>query len=125
MSFSLAGRRVLVVEDDDYLATDAEVALRRAGAIVLGPLACTEDGLSLLAEHQPDCAVLDINLGSGPSFVLAEAMRSRSVPFLFVTGYDANAIPPQFANVERLEKPVNIARLVKSVVDLCATAKNG
>lgn len=121
MSFSLAGCRVLVVEDDYYLATDAEVALKRAGAIVLGPSARTEDGLSLLAEQQPDCAVLDINLGSGPSFVLAEAMRSRSVPFLFVTGYDASAIPPEFADVERLEKPVNIGRLVKSVVGLCAS----
>lgn len=38
----LTGRRVLVVEDDYYLAGDTAAALRRAGAAVLGPCP-TED----------------------------------------------------------------------------------
>jgi DNA-binding LytR/AlgR family response regulator len=91
---------------------------------VLGPSARTDEGLSLLAEQRPDCAVLDINLGSGPSFALAEALRAQEIPFLFVTGYDATMIPPQFANVERLEKPISAARLLDSVIGLCAAAKN-
>jgi DNA-binding response OmpR family regulator len=115
---------VLVVEDDYYLASDARSALMRAGATVLGPVARTEEGLSLLSENDPDCAVLDINLGSGPSFDLAEKLRARSVPFLFVTGYDASVIPPAFADVERLEKPVNPIRLVRSVGELFAAAKS-
>jgi DNA-binding response OmpR family regulator len=119
----LAGCSVLVVEDDYYLATDAQVALSRAGATVLGPSARADESLILLDQHHPDCAVLDINLGRGPSFELAKALRARSVPFLFVTGYDASVIPPEFADVERLEKPVNVARLVRSVGGLCAAAK--
>jgi DNA-binding response OmpR family regulator len=124
MTSDLAGCRVLVVEDDYYLATDAQIVLTRAGATVLGPSARTDEGLSLLAEQRPDCAVLDINLGSGPSFALAEALRAQEIPFLFVTGYDATMIPPQFANVERLEKPISAARLLDSVTGLCAAAKN-
>jgi len=120
----LAGRRVLVVEDDYYLATDAQIALTKAGATVLGPSSRADESLSLIAGDRPDCAVLDINLGSGPSFALAEALRERSVPFLFLTGYDASVIPPAFANVERLEKPVNVARLVSSVAGLRSAAKN-
>ena len=119
----LAGCSVLVVEDDYYLATDAQVALTRAGATVLGPSARSDESLTLIAQHRPDCAVIDINLGGGPSFDLAEALRARSVPFLFLTGYDASVIPPEFADVERLEKPVNVSRLISSVTGLCAAAK--
>jgi CheY-like chemotaxis protein len=93
-SATLAGCSVLVVEDDYYLATDAQIALAKAGATVVGPSARTDEGLSLLDQRRPDCAVLDINLGSGPCFVLARELRTRSVPFVFVTGYDASIIPP-------------------------------
>ena len=120
----LAGYRVLVVEDDYYLATDAQSALTRAGAIVLGPAARADESVRLLARHRPDCAVLDINLGSGPSFDLAGILRERAVPFLFLTGYDASSIPPEFADVQRLEKPVSFLRLVRSVGELCAAAKS-
>ena len=123
-TLQLAGCSVLVVEDDYYLATDAQLALARAGAIVVGPSARADESLALLERHRPNCAVLDINLGRGPSFDLASALRERSVPFLFVTGYDASAIPAEFADVERLEKPVNASRLVESVGSLCTAAKS-
>jgi DNA-binding response OmpR family regulator len=123
-SSQLAGCSVLIVEDDYYLATDTQLALARAGATVVGPSARTEESITLIDKYNPDCAVVDINLGSGPSFDLAEVLRARSVPFLFLTGYDAGVIPPKFADVERLEKPVNVARLVSSVTGLCGVAKN-
>lgn len=115
LGISLEGLRVLVVEDDFYLATDEQSALEEAGATVVGPAAKAEDALRLIDAQSVDCAVVDINLGEGPSFAFAAALREREIPFLFTTGYDAAAIPDEFRSVERLEKPIEDADLVAAV----------
>lgn len=118
----LSGRRVLVVEDDFYLATDTARALQGAGADVLGPCASEEDARAELDEQRPDVAVVDINLGSGPSFKLAEALKDRGIPFVFTTGYDAEVIPVEFEGVERLGKPLQLRQIVAAVAKLTAAA---
>ena len=118
----LTGRRVLVVEDDYYLATDAARALRGAGAEVLGPCATEEDARAELAVGRPDAAVVDINLGSGPSFKLAQTLMDLSIPFVFTTGYDAEVIPADFEGVERLQKPLQLRQIVGAVAKLMTVA---
>ncbi|WP_210242009.1 hypothetical protein [Mesorhizobium sp. B2-7-1] len=68
----LSGRVVLVVEDEYYIATDASRALQGAGAEVFGPFPSEEAARAEIAVRRPDAAVLDINLGSGPLFKLAD-----------------------------------------------------
>ena len=115
----LAGRKVLVVEDAFYLAMDVKAALQGVGAEVIGPFAEVEDALASLERRPPHCAVLDVNLGVGASFDLARALKRRAVPFLFFTGYDQSAIPAEFADVLRLEKPVDSARVVSALENCC------
>ncbi len=110
----LEGLRVLVIEDDYYIATDEQQALQGAGAVVIGPCAQASDAMAY--DGPVDCAVVDINLGRGPSFEAAATLRRRGVPFLFTTGYDAGAIPREFADVPRLEKPIREADLVAAII---------
>lgn len=117
----LSGRRILVVEDDYYLATDSARALQGAGAEVLGPCSTEEDAREELAEQRPDAVLLDINLGPGPTFKLAETLKHGGIPFVFVTGYDQKVIPAEFHNVERLEKPIQLRRVVSVVSKLLTT----
>ena len=44
---------------------------------------------------------------------LADALAGRGIPFVLVTGYDADAIPEAYAGVPRCGKPVDLARLVR------------
>ncbi len=118
----LTGRRVLVVEDDYYLATDTARALRGAGAEVLGPCATEADARAELEEAHPDAVVVDINLGPGPSFKLAETLKDHGIPFVFTTGYDAEVIPVEFEGVERLEKPLQLRQIIGAVAKLTAAA---
>ena len=114
----LNGCSVLVVDDDFYLAEDNREALEEAGAIVLGPYGLEDEALASIEDDLPDLAVLDLNLGTGPSFKVARAMRARGVPMVLVTGYDADVIPPDLADTPRLEKPVSGAKLVATVTEL-------
>jgi DNA-binding response OmpR family regulator len=118
----LKGRRVLVVEDEYYIATDAARALRSAGAEVVGPCASEEAASAEVVKQRPDAVVVDINLGGGPSFRLAERLKDRGIPFMFVTGYDEDVIPAQFDEIERLQKPVELRQMIEAVSRLVAPA---
>lgn len=114
----LRGHRILVVEDDYYLATDAARALAGAGADVMGPCATEEDARLEIEEHRPAAVVLDVNLGRGPSFKLAETLKDLGIPFVFITGYDQEVIPVEFEGIERLQKPVQLRQIVGGVARL-------
>jgi CheY-like chemotaxis protein len=115
---ALVGRRVLVVEDDFYLATDTEAALRKAGATIVGPFPSPERVAAALAGGI-DCAVVDIELREGPSFEPARMLQNQGVPFVFITAYDRSEIPAEFHAVPHLRKPVRGAALIAAVVSAC------
>ena len=67
----------------------------------------------------PHCAILDLNLAGQFCLGLARTLRRQQLPFLFYTGYDEVVIPPEFADVVRLEKPVALEQLTGAIVNLC------
>lgn len=116
----LRGARVLILEDDFYLATDLQAILEAAGATVMGPFSDVEQARSALADARPDCAFVDVNLGQGPTFELPSALAELSVPFAFITGYDAGTIPAEFGAVRQIAKPVEdrwIAAAARDLID--------
>ena len=119
----LTDHRILVIEDDYYLATDTARALRGAGAEVLGPCPTEQAARDELEDQRPDAAVVDINLGAGPSFELAAMLRDQGIPFVFITGYDFETIPAEFERIERLQKPVELRQIVNIVAKLLAEAR--
>ncbi len=115
----LSDRRVLVVEDEYFIADEIESALRRRRATVVGPAPTLEEARVLFDREQPDCAVLDINLAGEMVFAFADELRERTVPFVFATGYDAPVVPSRFADVDRVEKPLNINKLMEALARTC------
>jgi DNA-binding LytR/AlgR family response regulator len=69
--------------------------------------------LASAREKHFDAAVLDINLGDGLVYTVAEILAKRGVPFVFVTGYDADSIDPRFSGVPILQKPIERDMLQK------------
>lgn len=110
----LSGRRILVVEDDFLIAADLAEGLQELGMTVVGPASSVSDALlEIEAAPDLDAAVLDVNLSGETIFEVADALRTRGVPFIFATGYSVSAVPPEYAEVPRCEKPVPIQALVR------------
>ena len=82
----LAGRTILVLEDEAMIALEMQMALEEAGATV--ELAMTADSaLSLLERRAFDAAVLDVNLGNNTTCAdVAARLRSMSAPFVLHSG---------------------------------------
>src|SRR5689334_22591058 len=111
---ALAGRVVLVVEDTYLIADLVCGVLEEDGCTVLGPAPRLAAGLELARGPETlDGALLDINLDGELCFPIARALAERSVPFVFLTGYDRAVIPAEFSAVPLLIKPVDAGRLIE------------
>ncbi len=113
---TLTGRRILVVEDDYFVADNLVATLEAGGAEVVGPAASLPDAMTLV-EHAErlDGAVLDINLRGEMVYPLADTLQKRSVRFVFATGYDLQAIPARYAHVSVCEKPFESGQITKAM----------
>jgi CheY-like chemotaxis protein len=105
MISNLINRRVLVAEDDYLQATDIARALERQESLVVGPYPEIADCVQALEQSRVQAAVLDIHLGDETAYRLADLLRLKQIPFIFVTGYDRQTIPSRFRNVRCLTKP--------------------
>jgi CheY-like chemotaxis protein len=115
---ALSGCRVLVIEDEYFLADDMAKMLRSRGAEVVGPVGDIEDALELLHSQSFHMAVLDINLKNKMIYPVADELRARAVPFIFVSGYDAVVIPEDYRDVVLLRKPLDEAAVATALNEL-------
>lgn len=83
---SLAGRSVLIVEDEPLIALDIVDCFRKAGASVFIAHKL-EDGLRLAAHPDLSAAVLDFGLSDGNGTALCERLYERGIPFVLHSGY--------------------------------------
>jgi CheY-like chemotaxis protein len=97
---------VLIVEDDPIIALDFEDTLLGFGVKTIRAAASVAKALALIDDRAPDFALLDVGLIREKSFAVAERLEALKIPFVFVTGYSADArLPLAFANKPRLPKP--------------------
>ncbi len=100
----LAGRHILIVEDEMILALDLEDIVKVFG--------CTSamasrigKAVSLLATQAFDAAILDLNVAGEPVYLVADELIRRSIPFVFATGYGVGGVAPAYRNHPILTKP--------------------
>ncbi len=103
---------VLVVEDDQFTRTTLCAALRHHGLTVAGEAKNARDGLELAKHASPDAALLDLDLGGGPSGIdLAHALRQLDprIGIVILTTYE----DPRMAGHSLATLPANTKYLLK------------
>ena len=104
---SLVGKRILVVEDQAIVALDLQATLEERGAVVVGPCHRMSGGLRAASDDPGlDAAILDVDLGEGNVFPLADQLAAGGVPFVFHTGYaDLEALQQRYREAAVIRKP--------------------
>lgn len=111
MPAMLAGRRILIVEDEALVAMLIEDIVEELGGAVAGPAAKVAQALAVLEAGEVDAALLDVNLGGEWSYPVAEALAARGIPYVFITGYGQNGLSPEYRDHPVLQKPFTRASL--------------
>jgi DNA-binding NtrC family response regulator len=118
----LRGCRVLVAEDEYFLADDLERALRQRGAHVVGPCSEFDDAFLQAARDHFDAAIIDINLQGEKAFPVADALTLHRIPFVFCSGYNANVVSERFRDIDLWQEPFDVAALMDHMQQLCRQA---
>ena len=100
----MQAKRILVVEDEYFLADDCASLIREAGFDIVGPLASVEEALELVSSGEVfDGALLDVNLQGSAVFPLMDILVDRDLPVAVYTGYPE--LPEKYSRLALFLKP--------------------
>ena len=106
--------RILILEDDPFIALDLQAIIEGEGHDVVGVF----DSLAEAGEHLGegfDFALLDIDVVDGKSFELAAALLERRIPFAFVSASRPSELPSHLRHARFIPKPFEEATIVRSL----------
>lgn len=108
--------RVLIVEDEPFIAIDIQLAVQQAGGEAVGPAPTIKDALELIRTSEIQAAILDVNLPDGHIGPVLQALGS-GVAIVVHTGV---GLPPEvevrFPSVPVYTKPTAPELLVQRLV---------
>jgi|HubBroStandDraft_6_1064221.scaffolds.fasta_scaffold69616_1 CheY-like chemotaxis protein len=108
-------RRVLVLEDEPFIAMMIEEELEALDIHVVGPVNNLKSAITLAANSDFDGALLDLNINGDYATEVADKLRVRGVPFIFVTGYERPG-GLRYSDVAILRKPFTQTELRMALI---------
>ena len=108
----LAGRRILLAEDEGLIAIELERMLENFGCDLVGPLSSVDQVLEAAQRGSFDGAILDVNLRGRQIFEIMPRLQELGMPIIIASGYDdVTLFPPPFRAIPRLAKPFDEGEL--------------
>jgi DNA-binding NarL/FixJ family response regulator len=107
---------ILVVDDDKFIRTAFDSTLTNSGFDISGSVSTAKEALAIHASKPADVALLDLDLGIGPTgFDLAHALRKATpqIGIVFLTTFQ----DPRFAFIRGVSAPRGSRYLVKSEIE--------
>lgn len=102
---------ILIVEDQARLAS-AMVAILEAEGFQVRACDSVAGALRLIAVHEPQAAILDVNVEDGVVYPLADALASRGIPYGLCSSIDRQDVPEHLRGAPFLAKPFELEGLV-------------
>ena len=113
--------RVLIVEDEYFLADDMARHFVAAGAELVGFAPTARQALAIVdREPHVDVAVLDVRLGSGDVFEVADRLRDLGVCLVFYTATEPSELPERFRDDPVVQKPIGADQVYLEAMRSCA-----
>ncbi|VFU09518.1 conserved protein of unknown function [Methylocella tundrae] len=107
--------RVLVVEDEALISMLIEDMLADIGCKCVDVASSVEVAMEALTKAEPNFAMLDINLNGTRSFPIADILKSREIPFVFLSGYGSRGLDEAYFGAKILQKPFQLGDLETAI----------
>ena len=118
-SAGLAGRSVLIAEDEPLIAMDIRTALEELGAIVV-TAGSLEAALKLARQTKLSAAIVDFHLGGHRCDGLCTELSQRGVPFMFYTGGEVHD-----SDAPLVKKPASMEAIIEVLQRLITSDDGG
>ena len=106
---------IFLVEDEALIRMMIIGMLDELGHSVVAEAGNIQEGMVLAETAEFDVALLDINVGGESIVPIAEIVRGRGLPFLFITGYAQIGLSEPFVEQPVLQKPFVITSLADAI----------
>lgn len=111
--------RILIVEDEFFVAMSIEETVHRLGHEVVGPVGDLPGALRLAETEPLSAAILDVHLQHGERiYPVVGVLRRRGVPLVLTTAYRDSEIDPGCAGEMLLRKPFDETELEQGIARL-------
>jgi CheY-like chemotaxis protein len=117
---TLAGRRVLVVEDEAMISALIEMILGEAGCSIVGPVATVQRALEIIESESFDAALLDVHVNGRDVYAVADVLSRRGIPFVLVSGFARRQLPPRYGDRPYVAKPFSPDTILTALDDAVA-----
>lgn len=107
--------RILIVEDEAMVRLMLAEMLAELGHQVVAQASKLEMATGVARTADYDLAILDLNLGDGPSNDVLDIVLERGKPLVVSTGYGAGGLGARYANCVVLPKPFRQAGLDRAI----------
>jgi CheY-like chemotaxis protein len=112
----LSGTRVLVIEDETLVAMLVEDLLDELGCQVAATFSRVSQAQDYLAKSSDfDAAILDVNIAGEDVYSVANALSTRGIPFVFVTGYGPAGVKEEWRDRGVVQKPIQQTELAQTL----------
>jgi CheY-like chemotaxis protein len=113
--------RILILEDNPFIALDLQALLEREGHQVAGLFGSLTEAYAHL-EDGFDYALLDVDVVGGKSFGLAIQLAARRIPFAFVSASHPADLPSSLRQAAFIPKPFEERTILRSIEQVAAGA---
>ncbi|MGV2186584.1 response regulator [Rhizobium rhizogenes] len=107
-----SGKRLLIVEDEYFLAEETRQTMRELGAVLVDPDARIENALELIEDEKVDAVILDIHLDSEVAFPVMTTLDARRLPYVFAINHAPTA---DFSGFVLCNKAIEIEYIAKAL----------
>ena len=110
-----APARVLVMQDDFFLADEICSALEDAHFEVVGPFEAWSDELARAVEQRPDAAIFDLKMDHEKAKGVLARLETLSIPLVMATGHAQSQNAERLQNCSVVEKPNSVSKIISAI----------
>ena len=113
---ALAGRRVLIVEDEALIAMAVEDEVRQLGCDEMFVAYSKAQALHEIDFFKPVFAIIDVSLSTnGEDYEIADTLSDLGIPFIFSSGHLAGELPDRHVDRPFVSKPMQSKEFAEAV----------
>src|SRR5262245_16795699 len=110
----------MIVQDEAVISALIEMIVGEAGCSIVGPVATLERALEVIEDEEIDAALLDVRVNGRDVYAVADALSTRGIPMIFISGYSRPQLPPRYGHWPYIAKPFTPDTILLGLNDVIA-----